>query len=783
MVKQIIHSIRNFKRRPLLLFISVPGLALGITGFLMLTIYLHHEQSYDKHFANRKRVVRLYNKLSENNQTTTYPICLRKAYTEIPQQIPEIESATQIYRGGMAIVSRNNIQFRHQQLLFADKEFFKVFGLDLLEGNTNKALEQVNSVVITQSESKKLFKGKNALGKLIKINDNEYIITGVIKDFPETTHFQFDLLASIRTIHPENFGGLEFFTYYLMKKGFDFEDVSHKIAALNDSTITHGFGSMNIQSQSGIEKLTDLYFKSICDFDLSEKANPVYFRILLVITIFLLLIAGINYLNLFVLYGEKRSMEIAIRKTFGAETSSLSRIFYLETFLLTLLAFVLSIIFTKAGLPLFSQVINDQLNFSEIVTPSGIILSIIFLLFITFITGIYPSFYLPRLNIINILKGDNRTRNRKKTLAILMVLIQFSISIFLIVSILIVHAQLNYLKNIPLGFNVNHVICVSGFSRKIREKSKSIGEELKKLPFVKEAGSSAHSMGGGCSGQLILPYGASQDKAKSINQYRVKPGFCKTLKLPLIQGRYFTASEADTNSIILNEAAVKMLGLKDPLNKFLVMDVDPLKVVGIVKDFYYSEYAGVPIQPLVLSYAWRVNNFYLRIIGNFSSTKRKAVAKVFSQFDPDYQLVSYPLKDTFEAKFSHQNRFLFMLFFGSLLAIFLSFAGMFALSVFTVEKQTKEIGIRKVLGSTSYEVLLHLLNDTLQWVLWSMPVAFLVSWYLARNWLEEFSNKIELNPLFFIAGGVIALLIAILSVSIKGLQAARQNPVKSLRYE
>ena len=252
---------------------------------------------------------------------------------------------------------------------------------------------------------------------------------------------------------------------------------------------------MNIKSQSGIENLTDIYFKSICDFDLSEKANPTYFRILLLITIFLLLIAGINYLNLFVLYGEKRSMEIAIRKTFGAETNSLSRIFYLETFLLTLFAFILSVILTKAGLPLFSKLINDQLNFSEIVTPAGIALSIGFLFFISFITGVYPSFYLPKLNIINILKGNNRTRNRKKTLAIMMVLIQFSISIFLIVSILIEHAQINYLKNIPLGFNVNEVICVSGFNRKISEKSKSIREELKKLPFVKEIGSSAHRMG------------------------------------------------------------------------------------------------------------------------------------------------------------------------------------------------------------------------------------------------------------------------------------------------
>ena len=783
MIKQLLNTLRNFKRSPLLLFISIPGLLVGVTASVLLMAYIKHETSYDTSFPNKDRVVRLYNIWIEDNSVDVYPICLREAYTEIPEQIPEIELAVQIYRGGKSNVVYNKKQYSNQKILYADAELFSVFGLEVLQGSKNEALKQKNTAVISKSFAKKVFAENTCIGEIIKIDNDDFTITGVINDLPKTTHFSFDILTSLSTLNPDYFGGLEFFTYYLLKHNSNFEDVNAKISHVYTNLLTEHFGRFNSTFKSGIEKLLDLHLHSITDFDLSAKGNMNQAYILGFIVGFILLISIVNYVNLFILYGEKRATEIGVRKSFGASVFSLIRLFYFESTLLNIIAFVLTFLVVAAAFSFSVVNLVSDISFLELSSFSSITMMLAFFAFLILITGAYPAFYLSRLKAVNVIKSSNSSVRRSSWLSIVSVLIQFSISVFLITILLIITAQLSYLKSIPLGFNSEYVYGINGFDKKISESSQSITDELVKLPFVSSTGASAHFMGGGCSGQLIYPYGKSEETAKSINQYRVRDGFCKTIGLQLSEGRLFNGTSQDKQSIILNQAAVKMLGLKNPIGENLVLYDEPQEVIGVLNNFYYNEYAGEEIAPLVISISNYVNVFYIRVLGNFDKAKQKQVAKIFKNTDPDYQFHFFELDDIYQSKFSDINMLMKLLLYGTLLAIFLSFTGMFALSVFNVEKRTKEIGIRKVLGSTSTQVLFKLIADTLKWVLISMPLPFLLVYLIMDEWLSTFTNRIDLSIIYFIAGGAIAILISILAVSIKSIQTARSNPVESLRYE
>ncbi|MCF6239737.1 MAG: ABC transporter permease [Bacteroidales bacterium] len=787
MIRSIKHIFRNFKKNPVLLFVNIPGLSLGLSAFLLLMFLLIHELSFDKVFPNKERIVRLYNILTEKNTVDALPICLREAYTELPSQVPEIESTVQIYRGWKTNINYKQTKILSQDLLYADSTFFKVFGLNLLSGNVETALKDKYSAVITQNLAQKLFGNNPAIGKHIKVDDENYTVTRIIKKLPATTHFNFDVLTSMSSTNLDILQGLEFFTYYLLKKETDRQAAYDKITQLNNKIVKDKFKDfeLSLKVNSGVESLKQIHLHTVADFDLSKKGNPKVIYIIAFLAFFILLIAIVNHINLFVLHGEKRFKEIGIRKTLGAGKSSLVSMFYLETVVITAISFILAFLLSRIALPYFALLMNKKLIFSEMMSFYTVASMLIFMLILVIVSGAYPALYLSKLKIISAVKGDMQSIKRKKMLPVISVLVQFSISIFLIFNLLIMYYQISFLKNIPLGFSPDNIIAVSGFGETINKKSISIVNELKKLPFVNNVASSTHAMGGGCSGQLITEYGkAEDDDWQSINEYRVQAGFCKTMKMHLISGRFFNNTEADKSSIILNEAAVKMLNLKDPIGKKMIMFDEPLTIIGIIKNFYYTGNSGEKIAPLVLTnYSDWVNNFYLRTKHQLSNNEMQQIKNIFNGFDPEYQFYTYRLKDSYLRKFNNEDRVVKLLFYATLLAVFLCITGMFALAVFNVERRIKEIGIRKVLGASSKLILTLLLTKMLQWVVWAMIPSLLIGYILMNDWLQNFTNKININILYFIISGGLAVIIAIVAVSAQSIWAATRNPVDSLRYE
>jgi len=783
-MKNLRFIFRMFLRNPLLLFVNLPGLAIGLSAVLLLSVYLKYELSYDQHFPTRNNVLRLYNAVEENGQSSNYGICLRTAYTEIPQNIPEIEAATQLYRGWFVLAERETKKFENLGLLYADKGFFDVFGLDLIHGNSTNALEGDKQVVINASTAQKIFNRLDCVGEVLNISEEPFVVTGVMNDLPKNTHFQFDLLASMQTLRPERWQGLELYTYFKINPNTDINSAGKKIADANTNLMKPWEEQLSVKVESGTELLSRLHFYSVVDFDISPKANLGQIYIIAGIAFFILLIAMVNYINIYVLHGEKRIAEIAARKSLGANQKNLSRLFYTETGIIGLSALAIALLLSGTILPFFAELMQRQMDMSELFSFSGLVIVALILLVIVGISGAYPSYYLSRFDLVNALKGKSNKIRRKSHLSRIAVITQFTVTVFLICSLIVVYAQINFLKDIPLGFKAENVTRFSNLNSKLRQSYRSLESELSQFPFIESTGTSNHSMGGGCSGQGIKKYG-DPGNYQGINEYRVNPGFCKTMKLELLDGRYFTSSEADKNAVILNQAAVKLLGLKTGAGEQVQMSEDPLNVIAVVKDFYYTDHPGEPIAPLVISQQRNnyLNSFYVRTYDELTNAQLAQIEAVFKSYSPDYIMSHSQLTDVYANKYKNEERVMKLVSSGAILAILISLIGLTALSVLNVNRRKKEIGIRKVIGSTETQVVKALLGETFVLVTISIAIAFILSYIALQHWLINYAKHVSLSPVYFLIAGILAFIIAFIAVAWQSWSAATRNPVEALRYE
>lgn len=784
-MKNMRFALRMLKRSPLLVYISIPGLAIGLCTLLLFSVYLKHEFSFDKHFPTNEKVLRLCNTMHGENGPETLCIGLRTAYTQLPQQVPEIEKAVQLYPGWDADVKAGENTFKDIQSLYVDEEFLDVFGLNLLKGNTKEALAGKTNVVLTKSTAERLFGTSDCIGRDLLFDNTSVFVSGVVDDLPKTTHFSFDMLLPMKS---NDFileqGSLEFRTYYLLKEGANREIAAKNIIAANDELmkVWKLRGRLNeTKTETSVDLLRNIHLDTKAQGDLVPKTNRMQLLIIVGIAIFIFLIAIINFINMYLLHGEKRIAEIASRKVVGATRGSLAMQFFRENAIIAVGALVLGLWMAVGVQPFFARMIDLPLTVGDIFTPDGIIIIAGILLIVVLVAGIYPGLYLSKINLISGLKGK-RERISRGGFSKSVVLVQFFITVLLISSLIIIRAQIKFMKEVPLGFNIDNVLVIRDFSGGAAKNIGSVKNELEKLPFIQNVGISQHGMGWGCSGQSIsLP---NSQNEKPVNEYRVMPGFCETMQLQLAEGRFFSDSQSDEKSIVINESAARMLGLQFSSGVQVSYKDQIVNVTGIVKDFYYNGYAGKSVEPLVLA---RVDSYgsliYLRTFGEFTQDNQKQVAAIIRSFDPEYKMSFLPLGDVYRAKFKKDERVLNMVSSGAYLAIALSFVGMLALSVMNVARRTKEIGIRKVIGSSELEIMKKLLGETFWLVGIASLFAFGISHWLMHQWLSNFALKINLNPGYYLLSGVFALCIVLLSVGWQSWRAATRNPVEALRYE
>ena len=525
-MKDLKFVLQILKRNPFMLITNVIGLGIALATVIFTLTYIRYELSYDRHFKTRDRVVRLYSRITDNTRTEVYGISLRKAYTQLPGKVPEIESAVQLYGGLQTSVQNKENKIEKVGIFYADPEIFKVFGLSLNFGDEKTALVAEKSAVITTSLAEKLFHTTNCIGKSIETDGEQVMITGVMDEIPKNSHLSFDLLVSMSTLNMKWLSAsLEFQTYYLLKPNIDSKAAGAKIASAYDILMQDWARTFFAKVQSGVEPLTDLYLHSAASLYIPNHGSTKQMLMVGLIALFVLLTALVSYINLFIIQGEKRITEISTRTMFGATKASIAKLFFLETVIVFLFSAILAFLIIYKSMIYLSSLLQSKVDIPDLLSFGGIISFVIVFIVLLVVTSGYPILYLSRMKYALGLRGRISSTGNNNWLSTASVFVQFTVAFFFISCVVIIISQLGYMHNVPLGFERNNVITISNCSMPISRKYESVKTELLQLPFISNVSGGEHFMGEGCSGQFIRTLADGENGNKAINEYREKPGF------------------------------------------------------------------------------------------------------------------------------------------------------------------------------------------------------------------------------------------------------------------
>ena len=773
--------LRAYKRTRFFLVINILGLAIGLAVSIMLILFVVNELSYDKHFINYERIIRLNTVTDSGGNKRVYGINLRKAYTELPEKVPGIEAVVQIYIGGEAELIYNDAHFDYLPLMFVDPDFFKVFQLKFIEGTPQTALKDLNSVVITRKQADIIFGSPaDAIGKNVKVSEQEGVVTAVVEELPLNTHFYFDILVNMKASGIENAQGLEFFTYYLIDENASLEEVSHSIVKEYQPMVDIWSGSFSREAYGATEKLGDIYLHSEAT-SLGKTNSMSFVWLLIVLALVILLLAIANFINLFIAQGETRMPEIGIRKANGASIQNVVRQFFSEVSFIVMIAFAAGFALTILFTPYFSELINKEIDLIQLINP-WFIVSIILLFVITIVlSASYPSFYLSRFSPLDIL--NRRIRFSKRRLTVVIVVIQSVITIVLISYIWMINRQASYLENMPLGYNPKNVVSFL-LNGNLMKSYEALKQELLSLPEVEAVGGSNHTIGRGCSGQGISLL-ENRERNFGINEYRVLPGLCEVMQFQLKEGGFFKENTPDSiRQIILNETAVRMMGLKPPVAGQYVHYKGNAEIIGVVKDFYYKEPAD-EIEPLLLSSRlWGGISLYIKFKENINRAHgQNAVNTVLNKFDSGFVANPTWSEDIYQSKFESLKMQSKIVMIASFLSMFIAMLGLVAVHLYATTRRIKEIGIRRINGAASMNIFVLLSSDIVKWVLIAGVFAVPLAYYLAVEWMSNYTNRASLDWSIFVIPILVQCFIALLVTSGVSIRTISRNPVESLKAE
>lgn len=783
-MNNIRYSFRSICHNPLQAGVKITGLALALTTLLLTLAYFSFELSYDQHFPTAKRVFRLYSKVSEKHSSEIYGISLRTACTKLPAKVPEIEACVQLYSGWNTQVTAQQQNPVKASLLFADTGFFTVFGIRLISGDPGSVLATVGNVVISDHLAEQLFKTRDCIGKTIESEGEIYTISGIMPALPKNTHFSADLLIPMQTIRADEITSLEFQTYYLLRPNVDPRQAAEKIAKANNALMQNWAQATNARIESGIEPLTRLYLHSVARDYIPVHGSPGLMLIVGMVAFFVSLTATVSYINLFIIQGEKRIREMAARTMFGAGKPGIALLFIVESLLHFLAAIILTILLIYWLMPAFSSILQSKMEPGDILTGRGIALisGVCFLLLA--IVSSWPVFILTKINYISGLQGRWSSKGKQGKLSTASAILQFTLTSFFISCIIIILAQIRFLQNVPLGFSKSHVAIVNGYSEAIRGKYDVLKSELENLPFITSVSGGEHFMGGGCSGQTIKNTDEPENGYRPVNEYRMKPGFGELMQFELLDGRYLRESRADSAGLILNVAAMKLLGKPPKAGQFVDYNGERMEIIGVVKDFCYGSDPGQTIAPLVIANCRRSpENFYIRSQNALTDYQKEQIANLFKHYDENYRLNLVSLTDVYDHKLKKEKRLASMVSFGAVQVIVISIISLFAMTIMKVSRRTREIGLRKVMGSSIPQVVWFLLKDTVKIVFTAIAIATPASYLLMSGWLQNYADHIDLSVVHFLLSTLLTITTAVLAILYRTIRAARLNPVDALKQD
>jgi len=784
--------------------INILGLAIGITCCILIMMFVRSEFSYDKFHSKSGRIYRAWVKEHYVDQDDIIdivtPLPLAGALQE---SFPEVESTCRIY--ALAPLVKIGDQSFTEDIRMVDSGFFKVFDFKLIEGNRDNPFPSSNSIILTENAAKKYFGKENAIGKNIELQlGNEKVIfsvAGIVKSAPEESSIKYNALipfSNAKFIFSERamkaWFNVSSETFVLLKKNTDVEKLTKKFPSMVKQNLGEDYKEGGYMIT--LQPIAKIHLDTSIPAGIEPISNPKYSYILLTIGILILLVACINFITLSVGRSATRAMEVGVRKVLGAERQQLIRQFWGEAILLTVISVIMGIGLAVLLAKPFNQIINRQLSVQFDLVFIGYCILIIML--IGLIAGIYPAIILSGFKPVEILKGKLKLGNKTGLLRKSLITGQFITSIAMIVCTIVIGSQLDYLQNKDLGYQKEQVVVIP--TNKPRLKGMELAElyrnELIKQPQI--AGATVSLMSFSETPWVGIGYSDDKNVYRNFQFNAVDPYFLKTMGIQLAAGRDFSADNpADyTSSMIVNEAMVKMFGWKDAVGKKLPGRIEQ-QIIGVVKDFNYQS-LHTTVQPLAM--VIKPDTFFRRINDiNFSAPSQPRISvrlkagnlvaslntlkQVWKSVAPDQEFEYRFLDETVAAQYRQEQRTATIVKIASALSIFIACMGLFGLATITVVRRTREIGIRKVLGASVGSVVRLLSKEFLVLVIIAALIAFPLGWWAMNKWLQDFAYRIHIQWWVFPVAGIVALLIALITVSFQAIKAALANPVKSLRTE
>ena len=806
MIKNIFkHSIRSFRRQKTYLFINVLGLSIGIACSLLIALYVFFELSYDNFHEKKEQIHRVILDGKIGGQE------IQGAFTASPigptmfKDFPEVEDYCRLNFQGETAIKYKDKHFLEKWHVEADSSFFNIFSIPLIKGNKTTALDAPYKVVLSETTAKKIFGNEDPVNKMIQISTDTslYKVTGVYKDIPDNSHFNARFISSFLTNKRSNNGhwlSNSFSTYLLLKPGTDPKNVDKKIpdmlvnyvGPLIEQAIGiswEEFLSKDNKYSMFLQPLSDIHLNPAIQQEDKPANDPKYLYIFGIIAILIIVIASINFMNLSTAQAAKRAKEVGIKKVSGSSRTSLVNQFLTESLLLSFLSLIVAIIIVQLTLPYFNNLLltNLKLNFlsNGYTIPALILLAI----FVGLLAGSYPAFYLSAFKPVVVLKGSIKDSMKNGKLRSILVILQFSISIILIVGTLIMFRQIQYMQNKDLGFNKEHLLVLSRADI-IGNKVESFKEELKKLPGVLNvtASTALPSRNNNNNGHMVE---GRREETLLLETTWADYDFIDTYEMEMAQGRYFDRDyPSDKQACVINERAVKHYNFTAPLETRFLTDMDPKEtdyqqVIGVVKDFHFRS-LQTEITPYIIIFKNENMNWgYVtaRITGSNINKTVADVEKIWKDFSNNEPIQYFFLDESFNNLYKEEARNSKLAIVFTILAILIASLGLYGLTSFTVEQRTKEIGIRKAMGASIGNVFYIISKEIILLISVSALLAWPVIYFIAKNWLQNYHYKINLSPVYFATGLVLALIIALITITYKTLKAARTNPANSLRYE
>ncbi|MDR2763694.1 MAG: ABC transporter permease [Tannerella sp.] len=771
----------TYRRTRFFLWINITGLAIGLAASMLLILFVVNELSYDKHFAGRKRIVRLLTVIEKDGDRRYTTINLRSAATELPGKTPGVETAVQMYNLWEIEVTADQRRFQNLKGMQVDAGFFKVLGTKFIEGTPDDCLSAPNSVVITRRWADVMFGSpEKAMNKTVSFNGMDFVVSGVVEAFPKNTHLTFDIVASISAAQwPGNAGGLEFITYYLIREGASVEDTRSAIEDEYRTLIKPWSEAVGVNAYGETEMLDDVYMRSKA-LGSTSSANMQFIWILTGLALFILLLAVTSFINLFVTQGQLRMNEIGIRKAGGAQIGDIVRQFFSEVALIVLIAFLCGFALAVACVPYFAGLVDKEIDLAQLGNPLFIGAAAALFVATVVLSAFYPAVYLSRFSPLDIL--GKRVKFSRRRLTATVVVFQSVISIVLLSVIVMLYRQTAYLERIPLGYNPDNLMILQA-NRAIYGSYKAVRQELLKQPEIKNVSASHHVFGGGYSGQVIAKW-EERDKPYPINEYRLMTGMPDLMGLELVEGRFWSEEDPDSiQMLLLNEAAVKMMGGESPLEKTYSYHGRQTIVTGVVKDFYYDNPAS-SIAPMVLTRVLNPGMINIRFHEGVGRLRAHEVVEgVCRQFDPGYVLNPSWSADIYADKFDDIKTIMQMALAGSLVAIFVAMLGLLAIHLFTAMRRTRETGIRRIYGAGRGQIFVLLSLDMLKWIGYAAVVAIPVAAYSIDRMMGNYANRVSSGWVVFVLPVVAQCAIALLTTSGVTLNVLRRNPTETVKSE